>query len=64
MPYYPDKHHRKSIRLEQYDYRQEGAYFITICTHQYAYLFGKIQQTTMYFSDYGKIAETCWDDIP
>ena len=24
---------RKSMRLSDYDYSQEGAYFITICTH-------------------------------
>ena len=32
MKYYPDVHHRKSIRLKEYDYSQPGAYFITICT--------------------------------
>ena len=31
-PYDPDRHHRRSIRLPGYDYRQAGAYFITICT--------------------------------
>src|SRR3972149_1946309 len=25
-------HHRRSIRLKEYDYSQPGAYFITICT--------------------------------
>src|SRR4030067_2716725 len=32
MKYYPDVHHRRSIRLKAYDYSQPGAYFITICT--------------------------------
>jgi len=33
MPgYVLDKHHRQFIRLKGYDYTQEGAYFITICT--------------------------------
>jgi len=31
MKYRPD-HHRRSIRLKNYDYSQNGAYFITICT--------------------------------
>ena len=30
--YNPDIHHRKSIRLKQYDYSKEGMYYITICT--------------------------------
>jgi REP element-mobilizing transposase RayT len=27
-----EKHHRRSIRLTEYDYSQPGAYFVTICT--------------------------------
>jgi putative transposase len=30
MTYDPAKHHRRSIRLRGYDYRQPGAYFVTI----------------------------------
>jgi hypothetical protein len=26
------KHHRRSIRLAEYDYSKGGAYFVTICT--------------------------------
>src|SRR3990170_3991294 len=29
MRYDPTKHHRRSIRLRDYDYRQAGAYFVT-----------------------------------
>jgi len=42
MPYNPDIHHRKSIRLKEYDYSQEGLYFITICTQNREHLFGEI----------------------
>lgn len=31
---------RKSHHLQGYDYSQNGAYFITICTHQRRMLFG------------------------
>lgn len=24
-------HHRRSIRLKEYDYAQPGAYFVTVC---------------------------------
>ena len=30
MTYNPDRHHRRSIRLPEYDYSQDGTYFITI----------------------------------
>ncbi len=33
---------RKPTRLRDYDYSQNGAYFITICTHNKEYLFGNI----------------------
>jgi hypothetical protein len=29
----PNEHKRRSIRLPEYDYRNAGAYFVTICTH-------------------------------
>ena len=32
MTYNPEVHHRKSIRLKEYDYSKNGMYFITICT--------------------------------
>ena len=42
MNFNPDVHHRRSIRLKNYDYSQKGLYFITICTHGHQCLFGKI----------------------
>ncbi len=32
--YDPAKHHRRSIRLKDYDYSQPGMYFVTICSWQ------------------------------
>ena len=32
---------RKNIRLKEYDYSKNGAYFITICTHNRERLFGE-----------------------
>ncbi len=37
--YDPYKHHRRSTRLRDWDYRSAGIYFITICTHQRETLF-------------------------
>lgn len=32
MPYNPEIHRRRAVRLKGYDYSQAGLYFITICT--------------------------------
>jgi len=38
--YDPAIHHRRSIRLQGYDYSQAGAYFVTVCTQNRECLFG------------------------
>ena len=62
--YDPQRHHRRSIRLQGYDYTQPGAYFITICTHEREPLFGDVVGGEMHLNDAGRIAEQCWLDIP
>ena len=42
MSYNPDIHHRKSIRLKNYDYSQEALYFITICTEGKKHILGRV----------------------
>jgi putative transposase len=58
------KHHRRSIRLPDYDYSQPGGYFITIVTYQRALLFGQIVDAEMQLNDFGGIADECWRAIP
>jgi putative transposase len=53
MKFDPQKHHRRSIRLPDYDYSQSGAYFITVVTHQRACLFGEIVDGVMQLSAIG-----------
>ncbi|WP_413172537.1 transposase [Anabaena azotica] len=60
MPYNPDIHHRRSIRLKGYDYSQQGAYFVTICTYQRNCLFGEIVDGEMKLNTNGEIAKGCW----
>ena len=55
MNFDPQKHHRRSIRLKGYDYSQPGAYFVTICTHQRAILFGQIKNGVMIPNRLGEI---------
>ena len=64
MQYNPDKHHRRSIRLQGYDYSQPGIYFITICTKNHECLFGEILNGEMRLNEFGKIAHQCWLEIP
>jgi len=64
MSYNPDIHNRQSIRLKGYDYSQAGLYFITICCQDRVCRFGCIENGKMMLNDAGKIAETCWFEIP
>ena len=58
------KHNRKSIRLKGCNYAQAGLYFITICTHNRAHLFGQIINGEMVLNAAGSVAVKCWQDIP
>ncbi len=64
MTYNPDIHHRRSIRLQGYDYSQAGWYFITICTKDRLHLFGDIRNDEMILNDMGLIVSNCWLDLP
>jgi len=64
VKYDPQKHHRRSIRLQGYDYSRPGAYFLTICTHNRKCLFGKIVDGEMVLNDAGQMIVTVWNEIP
>jgi putative transposase len=55
---------RKSLRLSGYDYRQQGFYFVTLCTQEKLCLFGQIIVSTMRLNQYGKIGKSVWQEIP
>jgi REP-associated tyrosine transposase len=56
-------HHRKSIRLKEYDYSQAGAYFITICAQNRQCLFGNIADEKMILNDAGKMIEKWYHEL-
>ncbi len=58
--YNPEKRHRRSIPLTGYDYKQSGAYFVTIATRNRLCLFGDISDGEMVLSDTGRIAAVSW----
>ena len=55
-----NKYKITSTRLQGYDYSSEGAYFITICTHQHQNYFGDIINGEINLSEIGKIIEEEW----
>ena len=59
----PDKPHRRSLRLRDYDYSQAGAYFITICTQNRECLFGEVANDEMRLNDAGRMVESWWGEL-
>jgi REP element-mobilizing transposase RayT len=64
MKYNPDIHHRRSIRLKNYNYSQAGAYFVTICTHDRECLFGDVVGGEMRVNSAGEMVLKAWNDLP
>lgn len=60
MAYRENKQHR----LYGYDYSQNGAYFITICTKNRTHYFGQIKDKTVILSEIGELAKTALLQIP
>jgi len=51
---------RKNNRIKNYDYSQNGYYFVTICIKNKYNFFGKIKNNKMFLNKYGKIIEKQW----
>ena len=51
---------RKSIRVPGFDYTQNGAYFITVCSHNNEHLFGQIVDCKMDQNSFGRLVEEEW----
>jgi REP element-mobilizing transposase RayT len=64
MRYNRDVHRRRSIRLRGFDYSQPGAYFITVCTHERAPLFGDVVNGAMVLNAAGVMVDAVWRDMP
>ena len=61
MPYDPEIHHRRSIRLRGYDYSQPGSYYVTLCTQGKEHLFGQILEGEMHRNEWGDHVARCWE---
>ena len=61
---FKNKYKIKSTRLQNWDYGNNGYYFVTICTKNKNKYFGEIENREMILNDIGKIAEKYWLEIP
>ena len=61
---FKNKYRIKSIRLKDWDYSSDGAYYITICTKNRECLFGNIIDKKMMLNNIGEIIKQCWYDLP
>ncbi len=61
---FKNKYKIKSIRLPDWDYSSNGAYYITICTKNRECLLGNIVDEKMILNDLGEIVKQCWYDLP
>jgi REP element-mobilizing transposase RayT len=51
---------RRPNRFPGYDYRQPGAYFVTVVTFRRKQLFGRLVGQDILLSPIGKIVKDCW----
>lgn len=63
MSLYKNKYRNESARLQTWNYANDGAYFITICTHDRLHYFGEIENGKMQLSSIGAIANELWYEI-
>jgi len=63
MTYNPQVHHRRSIRLKEYDYTQPGAYFVTICAWHRECLFGDIVDGAVCLNPAGRMVNAQWQRL-
>lgn len=60
---FKNKYRIPSARMQDWDYSNNGAYFITICTKDRIYSFGDIKNGKMVLSNAGVLADVFWHEI-
>ena len=63
MDRFQNKYRIPSARASWWNYRNAGAYFITICTRNREKCFGEITDGEMILSETGIIVDTMWHEI-
>jgi REP-associated tyrosine transposase len=64
MPFDPERHHRRSTRLQGLDDAAPGWYFVTICALSRYCLFGEVIDNGIDLSAFSHLAEVSWQAIP
>lgn len=60
---FQNKYRIPTARLQTWDYRWEGAYFITICTKNRVHYFGEVINHSMELTNVGVLADVMWHEI-
>ncbi|MEO0986722.1 MAG: hypothetical protein AAFY20_14385 [Cyanobacteria bacterium J06639_14] len=61
---YRNKYRIPSARAYWWNYGNNAAYFVTICTRDRVHYFGRIHKAKMELSMIGRVAHQCWEAIP
>lgn len=64
MSYVPDLHHRRSIRLQAFDYTRDGAYFVTVCSRDRECLFGQVIDGAVNLNEFGQVIGLALTSLP
>jgi REP element-mobilizing transposase RayT len=64
MSPYLGKYRVEPARLRDWDYRARGWYFVTVCAHNRACIFGEIVHAEVRLSSVGRIAESELRNLP
>ena len=56
-------YNRKRMRLKDYDYSQEGMYYLTICTKNKRKLFSEIENNRVKLNQFGEIIDHTLNDL-
>lgn len=60
---FQNKYRISSARLQTWDYRWQGAYFMTICTINKSHYFGEVINNQMELTNVGVLADVFWHEI-
>jgi REP element-mobilizing transposase RayT len=64
MPYDPQRHHRRSVRLKHFDYAGPGWYFVTICTWNRMTVPGAVDRGEVTLTEIGQVVREEWLRTP
>jgi len=60
MTLFQNKFRVESARLKDWDYSNDGVYFVTICTYKHINYFGKIKGSEVKLNNIGRIVSNEW----